>query len=116
MHVGVNESRRQRGPGDVDGFVGVALAQPHDHPVGDCQGGSDELARGIGKHVSAGDQQIGGLLAAGHRQPAPAHLTSCHDPDSCRLPGEVSDGEWMEIGPAITVRVALKDQLRPRRR
>ena len=78
MHVGVDEAGRQRGAVDVDRLARVALAPAGDHAVGDRQRGVDPLARGRAEHAPARDQQVGGLVAARHRDRSCGRLRPGH--------------------------------------
>ena len=70
MHVGVHEPGGENGAGHVDFLDGVAPAPADDHAVGERQGGVDPLARGVGEYAPAGDEDVGGRVAARHRERA----------------------------------------------
>ena len=63
---------------DVDHLARLALAPAGDHPVGERQRGVDPLPGGVGEHPAAGDEHVGGLVAARHRERAGSRLGSGH--------------------------------------
>ena len=69
---------RERRSADIDHLPGLALAPAGDHPVGQRQRSVDPFPGGIGEHPAAGDERVGGLVAARHRERAGSRLGSGH--------------------------------------
>ena len=70
VHVGVDEARHDEATARVERLLPVVRAEPGDDPVRDRDVALEPLACEDREHTAASDDEVGGLVASGDRDPS----------------------------------------------
>ncbi len=79
VHVGVHESGHYCCSTQVDGFVRLTLAPSGYDTVGNCKIGADPFLGDGGEDASPGHEEVGRLVAPGHRKGSQGCGRARHD-------------------------------------